>query len=330
MTRLLFNKEEIQHFIKSARSSINLSREQLASKLNLSGRTLADWQRGKFLPDKNKLEKLSQLSGIPLPIPIETRENWWSGKVNGPAGARARFKIYVCSYTLEQRRKGGHNSQVNRHDNPDHYRQLGCPIPRDFAFPNQHNPRLAEFIGILLGDGCIQPGQVSITLNSVADKKYIDYVSQLITSLFAYSPTIRSRAPVKATTILISGKDFTDKLVKNGMKVGDKVKQQVDVPRWIKKSPELSRWCLRGLMDTDGGIFTHTYAVKGKSYSYLKTNFTNASQPLLNFVYRVFKDNGFHPDNKRFRKVWLYSQDESKRYLKVIGSSNERLLKKIR
>jgi hypothetical protein len=83
-------------------------------------------------------------------------------------------------------------------------------------------------------------------------------------------------------------------------------------------------------MDTDGGIFTHTYKVHGKSYAYLKANFTNASQPLLDFVYQTLRDNGFHPCNKQPHRIWLYSQVEARRYLEVIGSSNQRLLRKLK
>ena len=130
--------------------------------------------------------------------------------------------------------------------------------------------------------------------------------------------------------ITASGVEIVKYLLKMGLRIGDKVRQQVDVPEWIKQSTEFSRWCVRGLMDMDGGIFTNSYVVNGKSYVYPKTNFTNASQPLLNFVYKVLQDNGFHPNNRQPRKVWLYSQVESRRYLEVIGSSNERLLKKVR
>lgn len=328
MTRLLFDSSEIYTFIHSARVKMRLDRERLANKLGISGRTLGDWQRGKLLPDKKKLLKLSQMSKIPLPKPIETREDWWSGRINGASGASARLKKYGCSYTLKQRQKGGRNSQIARKNNPEYYASLGCPIPRSFNFPDTNTNKFAEFIGVLLGDGCIQPEQVSITLNSVADSDYIVYVSELISELFQYSPSIHSRFPIKATVILISGKDFTAKLISSGMKIGNKVTQQVDVPDWIKQSPELSRWCLRGMMDTDGGIFTHSYIVKQKRYSYQKLNFSNLSQPLRHFAYNTLVSIGLTPKYRENNQVWLYNQKEVRKYLEIVGSSNRRLLKK--
>lgn len=329
MPRLAFRAGELHKFITRARAATKLSRDDLAHKIGVSSHTLTYWQREKYLPDQIKLTQLSVLSNTPLPTPIEIREDWWSGRVNGSTASKARFAKHGCSYSLEQRRKGGRNSQAARKANPQYYSQLGCPIPRDFIFPKHLSNSLAEFIGILLGDGCIQPSQVSITLNSQVDKNYSAYVVALINKLFSYRPTLHDRFPTKALTILISGINFTKNLVGLGMYIGDKVRQQVGVPSWISTNHAYSRWCLRGLMDTDGGIFTHSYTVNGKTYSYLKTNFTNASQPLLNFVYQALCDNGFHPNNKVPRKVWLYSHTESKRYLEVIGSSNDRLLKKI-
>lgn len=330
MPRLVFAPGDLRQFIKSARTATTKNREKLAKELGISGRTLADWQREKFLPNQSILIKLSKLTNTPLPTPIEIRENWWSGRVNGSKGAKARFKKHGCSFTIEQRKKGGRNSQRNRKNNPSYYSQLGCPIPRSFTFPNMSNPHFAEFIGILLGDGCIQPNQVSITLNSVADKEYIHYVSRLIIRLFNYSPTILSRAPVKATTILISGKNFTTKLVNHGMKIGNKVKHQVDVPGWIKSNNNLSKWCLRGLIDTDGCIYPHKYYVNNKQYKYFKTNFTSLSQPLRKFAYTTLKKHKFNPKYSQNKHVYLYSQKETKKYLQIIGSSNPRLLNKIR
>lgn len=113
------------------------------------------------------------------------------------------------------------------------------------------------------------------------------------------------------------------------MKIGNKVTQQVDVPGWIKQNPDLSRLCLRGLIDTDGGIFTHSYMVKQKTYSYLKLNFSNLSQPLRHFAYNTLKSVGLTPKYRDNNQVWLYSQKEVIKYLEIVGSSNHRLLKKI-
>ena len=160
------------------------------------------------------------------------------------------------------------------------YKAMGCIVPNTFTYPNKNNPHLAEFIGIVLGDGGITESQVQITLNSIADKMYVHYVKNLIKKLFFYTPSIYKRRDSQATIIIITGINFVFHMKQLGLKIGNKTKQQVAVPSWIINNHTLSNWCVRGLMDTDGGIFTHSYKVNGKKYSYLKLQFSNRSRPL--------------------------------------------------
>lgn len=206
-------------------------------------------------------------------------------------------------------------------------------MPRTYAnvfkYP-EDTPDFSEMIGIILGDGCITKGQIHITLNSTADKFYIEYVSSLINKLFDYNPYIRPHhTSSNATIIICSGVDLIRFLISKGMMVGSKTANQVNVPLWIRKSKILSGYCLRGLIDTDGGIFRHTYKVNGKTYSYFKLCFSNTSQPLRIFAHQTLSKYGLKPKLQDPKHVWLYSQDETKKYLELIGSSNQRLLNKI-
>ncbi len=326
MTRVIFAKGQLDQYLSLCKTKKGMSLPQLAQIIMVNRHTLNDWRREKLLPNLEKLKILSESTNTPLPPIIKTKLDTWGSVKAG----HIKQNKYGCTLSIEDRVKGGHNSQVVRKENPEYYRMLGCNVRNKFTFPN-HNIQFAELVGLLLGDGHIDKnGQFTVTLNSIADKEYSKYVIKLINLLFNYTPSISKKKNCNALTITLTGKDVIEFLILSGMKLGDKVKQQVDVPDWIKSDPKLSRWCLRGLMDTDGGIFTNPYIINGKSYVYPKTNFTNASQPLLDFVYKVLLDNGFHPNNKVPRKVWLYSKIESRRYLEIIGSSNERLLKKIR
>lgn len=202
---------------------------------------------------------------------------------------------------------------------------------KKFRLP-RHSSRLAEFIGILLGDGGITNAQAEITLDALADREYIDYVANLAADLFACRPKIyQHHTTTRAKRIVIAGVVFIDLLKGLGLGIGDKVKRQVDVPIWVKEDKSLSKSCLRGLMDTDGGIFRHSYFVNGKRYSYLKLCFSNRSQPLRRFVHMTLSKFGFTPKLASNEKhVWLYSEKETRRYVQVIGTSNYRLLKKFK
>lgn len=69
--------------------------------------------------------------------------------------------------------------------------------------------------------------------------------------------------------------------------------------------------------------------VRGKQYKYLKLEFSNKSKPLRQFVYETLMLFGFCPKYAGEKRVWLYSEKESLKYLRVVGSANQRLLKKI-
>jgi len=61
--------------------------------------------------------------------------------------------------------------------------------------------------------------------------------------------------------ILLSRVELVRHLHNLGLKIGNKVKQLLDIPDWIKVNPEYSKVCLRGLIDTDGCVFRHNYKV---------------------------------------------------------------------
>ncbi len=225
---------------------------------------------------------------------------------------------------LSWRRKGGLISQQRRKIDPDYYRSLGCVVANEFLKPLP-SERLAEFVGIVLGDGGLTRSQLHITLNSEADKEYVGYVVDLVEDLFGYNPGVCKRKRKKAVVVVVTGVKFVDYLLEIGLLIGSKVRHQVDVPDWIKDNSKYSRMCLRGLLDTDGGIFRHKYSVRGKEYSYFKLCFSNLSQPLRFFVFDVLKNNGFNPKMFGKKHVWLYSEKETRSYLEVFGSSNKRL-----
>lgn len=328
MARLVFCKGEQRRFLIEVEKSLGLNSDKLADVVEISGRSFRDWINEKTLGVKEKMLKLSIVSGIKLPEIIEEREEWWSGRVNGRSGAIARMKIYGPPGNYLGRSKGGTNSQIKRKENPDYYRALGCPIPRSFHLPTRSS-QLAEFFGTVLGDGGIRKYQMTITLNSDVDKRYIRYVIKRSIQLFGYSPYAFKIKNCKAVCLLYTGINLIQFFTDNGLKVGDKKKLQVDVPNWIKENLSHSIRCVRGLMDTDGGAFIHKYIVNGKQYKYLKICFTNMSQPLLRFVYDTLKSLGLTPKYSSTNKVWLYDQHEVQKYFEIVGSSNFRLLSKL-
>ena len=323
--RIKFQPLKQEAFIKEIYRRSGFSTLQLAELVQIHPRSLVDWKNGKLTMSLKAAEIFCKEFNISLPEKKEIMVQRWklSQKKANIVGGIAAFKKYGCPATIEGRRKGGKKAIAM-------LREKGIvPLRKHYTLPS-FNTDLAEYIGIMLGDGGMTATQSCITLNSEADASYITYVSQLAKNLFGENPKVYKHKNDKAIVLYYNGVSLVRYFISFGLKIGNKTKQQVDVPEWIKVSQEYRSACLRGLMDTDGGIFLHTYTVNGKIYSYKKMSFTNRSMPLLKFVFETLKELDFTSkiiDKVENKKVWLYNEQEVKQYLQIVGTHNARLLK---
>lgn len=187
---------------------------------------------------------------------------------------------------------------------------------------------LAEFVGIMMGDGGMSSYQATVTLHSIDDFEYGKFVADTIQNLFNYVPGVRKRKDVSAIVIVMSRIKLVRYLFSLGLPVGDKIRQGLDMPTWIKSRDDFSISCVRGLIDTDGSIFTHRYISKGKWYSYKKLSFTSASKRLLRSVAKTLKKLGMRPRFGSNRDVRLDSVADMKRYFSLIGTHNPKHLRR--
>ena len=89
--------------------------------------------------------------------------------------------------------------------------------------------------------------------------------------------------------------------------------------------------CLRGLIDTDGCVFTHRYRANGKMYSYKKLAFSNHSKPILKSVYQFLQILGMNPRiTKDEKDVRLESIKDLQQYFLIINSHNSKILQQYR
>lgn len=184
---------------------------------------------------------------------------------------------------------------------------------------------LAEFVGIMMGDGTVAPYHIAVTLNTIADKEYIDFVAKLISRLFGVEPRIYKRKDCNAADIVVHRKNLVEFCKKIGLKQGNKLKQGLDLPEWTVSNQRFLKACLRGLFDTDGCLFEHSYLVNGKRYSYLKLSFTSRSPTLLDSVRRALSGMGFSAKiRKNGYDVKIESMRDVSRFMRIIGTSNPR------
>lgn len=320
--KLKFPKGEQRKFLEKIFDKSGLDIQSLAKTVNVSPRTIRDWKKEKYNISKDATDKFCKFFNITLPYDEKRLiYNWQKIKIGiSRKGAIARFNKYGNLGTPEGSRKGGSKTLKI-------LRERGViPMCKSYALPKNKNVDLAEFIGIMLGDGGITKEQATVTLNSEADKQYIEYVISLGKKLFRNKPAIVKKKDCKATDLRYSGTKLVNFLISIGLKRGNKVKQQVDVPDWVQKSNPYKIACLKGLMDTDGCVVVSTHKVGLKRYVYYNRCFANRSKPLLNFVADTLKEQGLHP-SVAGERIWLYNKAEIRAYFDIIGSNNARLLK---
>ena len=121
---------------------------------------------------------------------------------------------------------------------------------------NKNN--LAYVIGLALGDGNLSnPNGRAVRLRITCDTKYQNLIKRAFLA-------VQKLLPDNKTAIVKRAKTFCDiscysnqweKLLGWKAKNGSKYKQNVSVPQWIKDNKNYSKYCLRGLLETDGSIY---------------------------------------------------------------------------
>ncbi len=246
----------------------------------------------------------------------------------GRLGAFKRYAIYGNPGTQEGRRKGGLVSVMRFRSSLGSAVRKGFKLEKNIAIP-QKTPLLAEFIGIVLGDGSISDYQVRVYFNAKTDAYYASFVKDMVSKLFNIDSRIVLR-PKNTLDLIISSRGLVRFLLELGLHKGDKIKHQVDIPRWIIENTEYANSCLRGLMDTDGGIYFHTHITKGIKYRNMALCFTNRSKPLLCSTSRILFNIGIVAKNNLRERVFVYNRTGIKKYMEVIGSHNLNLVERFK
>jgi len=240
-------------------------------------------------------------------------------------GGLRRIQLYGNPGTPEGRSKGGRRTCEFFRLHPQKARERSFSSLKEIKRPPR-NAELAKFIGIMLGDGGIRSKyQLTVSFNYRTDREFAEHVVRLIKRLFGVEHIISKRKDSLGADIVISSASVIDFLLKQGLKAGNKVKNQVDIPAWIKSDMEFRKACLRGLVDTDGSLYCHRYKVNSKWYEYLKLDFTSCSKPLLRSVYAIFSDLGIKASLKGVH-ITVSAKAEVNRYLARVGSSNIKFL----
>jgi hypothetical protein len=254
---------------------LNVTPLHMAQQLQISVRAISDWRRGKYTIPYESFKKLMDMADMrPEELAVSNLDNWWYTHGAGEKGARVRMARHGPLGTPESRHKGGTNSYVARKD------ARGDIFTRTaIRFPDV-DERLAEFFGIMIGDGNITKYQASIALSSLVDVEYSVYVMRLLFELFGLSPSVVKKGSSNCLVITASSVELSEFLVNKGLPLGDKLRGNLNIPGWILADRNLSMACVRGILDTDGCIFQECHIIRGKQYRYPRLSFVSMSPTL--------------------------------------------------
>lgn len=324
-TRLEIKSSEQIDFFKQIKVASKLNVLALSKLCGVSERTFRSWQNAQYTPTEKAVAYLSELFEVAIPSSVKKLDSYWYIAKASSLGGKKRFELYGPPGNVETRKEAGRISQLKRKLDPKKYLELGCIVvkPSPDLKPSED---LAELVGVILGDGGITNGQIKITLNRLVDFEYSKYVSELIRKLLQESPAIYERENV--LNLCVSGVLIVKAFLDLGLKTGNKVKNQVGIPKWILDNPDFAKKAVRGLFDTDGCIYLHNHIVKGKSYVNGGVTLTNHSRPIITQVVKVLNGLGINAKVSMGTKVYIYDFDHIKRYMEFIDTSNPKHLLK--
>lgn len=149
---------------------------------------------------------------------------------------------------------------------------------------------LAYIIGAALGDGNLScPNGRAIRLRITCDAKYPDLIKNI-------THTLRQLFPKNKVSHIMRADHCIDiSLYSNKLNLcmpwkvghGSKYNQRARVPNWIQKDNKFMKTCLRGLIQTDGSIYTDR--------TYKMVNFNNITEDLADDVLNMMVQLGFSP-----------------------------------
>jgi hypothetical protein len=153
------------------------------------------------------------------------------------------------------------------------------------------NKKLRSYIiGLALGDGNLSnPNGRAIRLRITCDKKYPLLIKRIFNSLKLLFPDNKVSIVDRDRNCLDVSvySNYLEELLGWKAEKGPKFVQNVSVPMWIKENYQYKICCLRGLIETDGCVYSDR--------NYRMINFTTIIPKLAKDVKEIIISLGFSP-----------------------------------
>jgi len=291
----------------------------LGKQTNIYKSRLELFRNGEFsIPEPTFLELLHYLSKEDYYYfmnKIYYKEAKWRCSKGGIINYKKNPHIYVMA-----RKK----ALVSPNRNPSIYK---------FSFEMPLTYELCEVIGAFIGDGhtsathsCV----VGFTGSASLDYDYLSKKLPYLLSTFSENVNPRLYKYDNILRLNINSKQFHNLLTKRfGFPAGKKT-YIVKIPNEILNSdnPIMMNYCVRGIFDTDGCVAFD----KRKTYTkpYLRICLNMMSKELINQIHNFLIERGIRSTKTKESKIiQINGIEECKKFVRIVGFSNMRHLKKI-
>ncbi|MEK6891405.1 MAG: LAGLIDADG family homing endonuclease [Nanoarchaeota archaeon] len=199
--------------------------------------------------------------------------------------------------------------------------------------------RIAEFIGVMLGDGSIglyntKAGNkikkhhvVKVTLDS-RNKRYIEYVSNLMKEVLDVEPRIYFKKNENTADIRTFRRNKFEYVTNNlGLKLSPKW-NTMEIPKDYMKD-DLYPFILRGLFDTDGSVTI--FNNNGTKYPRIEIKIcpSPAQDQFLDIIKKLNFNYTVQNLDKGKIRVRISGKNELEKWFKIVGSSNDNYLERM-
>ncbi|MBT7496879.1 hypothetical protein HN662_00950 [Candidatus Woesearchaeota archaeon] len=194
-------------------------------------------------------------------------------------------------------------------------KNTACKLPK-IKIPLSGSKNLAELFGAMLGDGCIYSNGQSLVIagNYKLDVDYINYLKRLFLDLFAVQPKIYNKSG--SLRLIVNNKRICDFFEQMGFNKGRKKDSNIKIPSIFFDDGRLLILCLRGLFDTDGGVYSHPNCG-------IMLDITSKIPSLLNSIKIAFNQLNFEV-GLTTNRIQLFGFKKVNAFFTFIGSSNPR------
>ena len=190
------------------------------------------------------------------------------------------------------------------------------------------NKDMAEFYGVLMGDGCISRYKnqnkivyaIRIDGNSLTDKEYYLYLQKLIYKIIERKTKIKYRKNCNGIYLYFVCKNLAEFLNKY-LNFPYGKKGEIKIHNRIVNNKNLLKYTLKGFFDTDGSLYFTKNNSKIRNYPIIELS--THSKSLMYQLKEILDNFGFNTKLSHYKdSVKLHGKHNLQKWMELIGSNN--------